>query len=200
MALFFMPSITGGSSTGIDYAPHMYVLSEGGDSYRKEDYIFVGNAETSYEDVTQYDATYDEQLAAIAQLATGAYCNNYHIGVSVINGLVGERTTTKRKVVNTNGRSYLTFSVVPESHRGIPVLEIPEAAKKKLIKVGLEAIGTFSGQTILHGLDVEVPTDLALLDFGKVFNGTPRQQAAERVKQERWQVIADELRQTLGIE
>jgi hypothetical protein len=195
----FMPSITGGSSTSIDYAPHMYVLREGGESRRDDDYIFVGNAEASYEATEQYGATYEERLEAIAALATAVHCSSYHIGISATEGLVGDITTKKIEVVDHGSKKFLTSSLVPDSHRGIPALEIPEAAKKELLKVGLRQIGTFTGHAILGGLGIELPDDIEPLDFGKVFNGTPEEQTAQRAQNERWELIAKSLRQTFKI-
>ena len=123
-----MPSITGGDSSARDYAPHMWVLSEGGDSSIDEDYTFVGNA----------TAFYREPEAGL----------EYHVGVTALGELVG--------------------SVIPDQYntlRGLSAEEIPEAAKKKLIEVGLNQISTLAGHVILNGLGVEIPSDLEPLDF-----------------------------------
>ncbi|MDB5175609.1 MAG: hypothetical protein JWM81_467 [Candidatus Saccharibacteria bacterium] len=194
-----MPSIDGGSSTSIDYAPHMYVLREGGDYQLEEDYVFVGNAETTYEDDLKYGSTYQEQLARIQEQAADGFYSEYHLGVSLTEGLVGDVQTKQLEVRQFGGKNYLYDTCIGGSHQGIPSSRIPEEAKRKLITVGIEEISVLSGHIILNALGIELPTDLELLNFGKLFNGTPKEQSTERMKDKQWQKVADALRQMHGI-
>ncbi len=120
--------------------------------------------------------------------ATASYYDSengldYHIGVTTLGELVcslaSDQTGTRR---------------------GIPAADIPETAKRRLLKHGIDEIGTLVGHQILAVLDVGVPTDIEPIDFNKLFGGTPEEQAAEQAKNRRWEQIADELRQTLDIE
>lgn len=155
--------MTGGDSSDRDYAPHMWVLAEDGDSTRDEDYIFVGNATTFYRDAE-----------------AGA---EYHVGVTALGELVGSVTTDNYK-----------------TSTGLPAEEIPDPAKRKLVEVGVRQISTLSGQIILSGLGIGVPSDLEPVDFGKAINGTPEQRAIEFAKREQWQQVEAQLRHELGIE
>ena len=197
-----MPSIDGGSSTGIDYAPHMYVLREGGNYLDESDYIFVANATTFYDDLdrSQYGDTHEEQKVELAKSTGGVTYQRYHIGISPIEGLVGDVQAKKIEAIRQYGKTYMHDTSVKGSHRGIPAEDIPGAAKSKLIKFGLTQLSMMAGHTILGGFGIELPADLEPLDLNMVFNGTPEEQAAEYAKQEQWQNFADELRHTLGIE
>lgn len=192
-----MPSIAGGSSTGIDYAPHMYVLREGGNSSLDSDFIFVGNAEVSWNDESKLGDTYKEIKANVAKLATEVFFSTYHIGISATDGLVGDVTATKLEIVGSD--NYLKSTFVEGSHKGIPASDIPKEAKTQLILVGVRQISTLSGQMILGGMGIDLPDGLEALDFRKIFSGTPAEQANEREKEEQWQQVAEAIIKELDI-
>jgi hypothetical protein len=157
-----MPSIYGGDQSARDYAPHMWILREGGNSSNDDDYTYVGNATVSYDDPKTKDS--------------------YHIGVTSLGELVGAVLLKRHRI-----------------YQGIPAEQIPEAAKKKLAKEGIQQISTLAGQVILGGLGIEVPGELEPLDFYKLFNGSGTERAAEVEKKQQWDVVAEELRQNLDI-
>lgn len=195
-----MPGIDGGSSTSFDYAPHMYILREGGDSNVEADYIYVSNAETRCDDQDKFGATYKERIATIATLGTGGLYSRYHIGISPIEGLVAD-VRTESLWIGKSGKDvfWLGISDVGGSHRGLSTSEIPKLAIDSLISEGLRQISNIYGHTILGGLGIELPTDLEPMSFARLFNGTPAEQAAEHAKKDQWERIADELRQAHGI-
>lgn len=181
-----MPGIDGSDQSSISYAPHMYVLREGGDYANDADYIYVGNATVYYDDTREYGDV------PVSKLSRGVTFSAYHIGVSIVEGLVGEVRTKRMK----QGFD----ETVAGSLRGIPASEIPEPARKELIAVGIRELPTMSGQTILSGLGIEFPTDIEPIDFAKLFNGSPEEQAAEAAKKGLWRATENRLRETFGIE
>lgn len=86
-----MPSITGGDSSGRDYAPHMYMLTEGGDANNDADYAFVGDAVAS---------AYDEQA-------------HYSMGVTALGEIVCE-TSVQDTLQSREIPVGIPFAAIPE--------------------------------------------------------------------------------------
>ncbi len=110
-----MPSISGGDSSGRDYAPHMYVLTEGGNPNKDADYAFVGDAVASaYDELGQEYrmgvTALDEAVCEVSredtflscQVPTGIPCSA--IPESVKRGMLGASLS---QIATTSGQVML---------------------------------------------------------------------------------------------
>ena len=165
-----MPSIDGGSSSGRDYAPHMWVLNVGGNPNLDEDHSFVGNAETSYR-------------------PDGFYGRRYHIGVTALGEIVCDYMDAPA--------DYKEYTV---TRIGIEPSEIPEEARMALLTQGLRQIGTMEGNSILGALGIDMPAGISAINFGLLFNGTPEEKETELAKRKAADEFARNLSEQLGLE
>lgn len=181
-----MPSITGGSQTDRDYAPHMYILGLDGNPDVEDDWQFVGNLGNVY--VHVYGETRGDST-------------DYHIGATVLGELIADVQHRSRSSAESSSRD---LPRVPES---ISVGELPQDVLRKALDRALDGNAASLERQVLirlllplvagEDIPIEFPEPL---EADRAFNGLPAEQDAEIDKFRQAREIVGQLRVQLGFD